>query len=187
MPRHDADAPLPSWSFPLRIHPGELLSSWLSRSVHLHGIAPYAFLSIRLPGARVWDRDVDRGATATLLADLDRSAGLTPGRAAAASLSSWLAVLAAPDVGANDDARPSHVPFLLSAGIHHRTRRLHGLQFCSACLREGERRFERVGRLAFVVGCSRHGTAMLDACPSCDAPVTRSWTPVNDREAGDQR
>ncbi len=159
----------PAWTFPLRPAEGELLSSWLCRSAHAHGTGAHVFLSCRFPGVTFWNRDVDRSAPAALLDRIDAVSGSPAGTAEAASLRSWIVTLGG--VGPDRASPGGHVPFVLSSGVYHRERRLHGLQYCPACLSEGPARHHRRGRLAFVVSCPVHGTVMRDACPGCDAPV----------------
>ncbi len=62
-------------------------------------------------------------------------------------------------------------PLVLSAGLSHDKRKHHALQFCPACLSEGVPHFRREWRIAFVVGCPRHGSPLQDACPWCGAAV----------------
>lgn len=163
---------IPAWTFPVRVLEGELLSSWLCRSAHRHGVGPYAFLSLRLPGAAVWNRDVDANAPADLLSAIDRAADLPPGTARRAALGSWFTDSPVADPPEPGTSAPAHRSHLLAAGIRHRTRTLHGLQFCPTCLSEDDEAFyRRRWRLAFVVGCPRHDAPLLDACQTCDAPI----------------
>ena len=161
---------MPAWTFPVARAEDELLSSWLSRSAHSHGVAAYAFLSLRLPVAPVWNRDVDLTAPQSLLARIDQVAALPAGSAEAASLVPLLPDLVAgwEEGGATTGG---HVPLLLSAGVYHRKRRLHGVQYCPACVAGPEPSFRRSGRLAFVVACPAHGVPLRDGCPFCDEPV----------------
>jgi len=66
---------------------------------------------------------------------------------------------------------PAVVPWINAAGIFHRTRRLHALQYCPECLSE-RGCFARHWRLSFVVACDRHRCMLFDSCPRCDAPIT---------------
>ena len=62
-------------------------------------------------------------------------------------------------------------PFVLSAGVYHRKRTLHGLMYCPRCLRQTDSYFRRIWRLAFLVQCPDCNQGLLDACPQCDAPI----------------
>lgn len=165
----------PAWTYDVPIRSQELLSSWLCRSAHRHGFPAYRFLSWRLDGVPVLNRDFDLTASGEVLAEIDRIARLPAGSASSASLSPFLEVVA--PVGSSRP-RFAHVPFLLSAGVFHRTRVLHGLQACPACLGDGDPYFPRWGRLAFVTVCPTHRCGLIDACPSCDAPIVPSRAPV---------
>ncbi|MDX9958627.1 MAG: TniQ family protein, partial [Spirochaetia bacterium] len=62
--------------------------------------------------------------------------------------------------------------WLLPMGVYHRTRRRKGITFCPLCLFDDEEPyFRRRWRLALSTVCETHGSLMLDACPSCEAPV----------------
>jgi hypothetical protein len=158
----------PAWTIPLRPFDGELLSSWLCRSARAHGAGAHVFLSCRFPGVTFWDRDLDRSAPPALLDRIDVVSGCPRGTAEAASLRPWVIALGGLRRG---EGIGGHVAFVLACGIHHRERRLHGLQYCPECLAQRPAGHRRVGRLAFVVACPSHGTALRDACPSCDAPL----------------
>lgn len=57
-------------------------------------------------------------------------------------------------------------------GVYHRTRRRKGITYCPLCLFcDEEPYFRRRWRLALSTVCETHGSLMLDACPSCEAPV----------------
>lgn len=69
-------------------------------------------------------------------------------------------------------------PWILSTGLFHRTRRLHGLQYCPECLKGEAIFFRRAWRLAFVTACDEHNMVLRDACPHCDAPITPHRAPA---------
>ena len=60
---------------------------------------------------------------------------------------------------------------MLAAGIFHRSRTRHGLQYYPDCLRTGPPHYRRAWRLGFVVCCALHDRLLDDACPHCGAPV----------------
>lgn len=168
-PRRTDFALGPGWGFPVPILEGEMLSSWLCRSAHLHGAGCYAFLSLRLPGEAIWDRDLDVGTSYQVVERLGRLSGIPEERILDATLQPWARPAAGGDEAGR--SRPARIPFLLAAGVFGRSRRRHGLQYCPACLREGVPYFRRGWRLASSVACPRHGVALRDGCPRCDAPV----------------
>ena len=172
------------WSRPQPPLKGELLTSCLARNAQAHGTTPYRLLALFWQRDPVWERDFDRDPAAL------RRAGPGPGRkdwladlavclatdhetVEAATLASWRSVLGGRSLSLGD------TPLVLSAGVHHRARIRHGLQHCPACLAEGTPFFRKAWRLGLVVTCERHGAWLMDACPSCDAPVVphRSMTP----------
>ena len=163
------------WAFRLPPIEGELLSSCLARNARAHGTSPQRFLELFWPGEATWNRDLDRrpavlprrgAATADWSQEIAVHLGVSANEVRRATLQGWRETLG--------DARlPSHgdTPLLLSVGVYHRKRLRHGLQYCPECLGEGTPHYRRVWRLAFAVACREHGRALLDACPSCDAPV----------------
>ena len=160
------------WAFRLPPIEGELLSSCLARNARAHGTSPQRFLELFWPGEATWNRDLDRkplarrGKAADWIGEIAGHLGIPADEVRRATLQRWRETLG--------DARlPSHgdTPLLLSVGVYHRKRLRHGLQYCPECLGEGTAHYRRVWRLAFVVACHEHGRALLDACPSCDAPV----------------
>ena len=156
---------------------GELLTSCLARNARAHGLSPYRFLALFRRGDPTWERDFDRD-PATLarvgcrrgeidwLADLANLMAVPRDDLERATLAPERRALGGPTLAARGDT-----PLVLSAGVHHRTRTRHALHFCPACLSEGIPHFRKAWRLGFVVGCDRHGNALLDGCPHCDAPV----------------
>ena len=64
--------------------------------------------------------------------------------------------------------RPGFLPLVLAAGIYHRARRRHGLQYCPDCLTERPMIYRRTWRSALAVVCIRHDRRLRDACPRCD-------------------
>jgi hypothetical protein len=152
------------WTFQLKPLPDELLSSWLTRVAFAHGQNPYVFHNLHLPGMPLWSRDVDRAHSAGLVAGLSAVSGVSVPRIRAASLNQFR------NLGLNATAH-GEWPFILSAGIYHRKRRRHGLQFCPRCLSAGTAYFRRTWRFAFVLKCPACSEALSDACPHCDAPI----------------
>ena len=169
-------AVLGDWAHRLAPLPGELLTSCLARNAHAHGSSPYRFLALFWPGDPVWNRDFDRdpGALtrggrrqADWITEIAAKLSVPTEAVEAATLRGLREVLAGGQTGT-----PGDTSLLLSAGVYHRTRLRHALQFCPDCLREGVPHYRRAWRLGFVVGCEAHGGHPLrDACPHCDAPV----------------
>jgi hypothetical protein len=172
------------WAFRLAPLPDELLSSCLARNARAHGLSPYRFLALFRQGDPAWDRDFDRDPAALgraghaapgkdWLTDLADLMSLPRADLARATLTSERALLGGPRLPVRGDT-----PLILSAGIHHRTRTRHALQFCPDCLLEGVPHFRKEWRLAFVVACPAHGRALADACGVCGATVVphRSFT-----------
>lgn len=113
-----------------------------------------------------WARDVDRGAVARYEGALGRASGLGDAVIRSMTLIEWMHALTP---GANAGRIPAITPWINAAGIFHRTRRLHALQFCSQCLAETGI-VKKTWRLSFMVACPVHRAPLADACPRCDAP-----------------
>lgn len=166
---------LGQWAFRLPPLEGELLSSCLARNAYAHGAAPQRFLELFWAREAVWNRDFDRdpaalgrpGKTATdWVAEIAGQLGIPAEAVRRATLQEWRKALGGPRLPTRGDT-----PLLLSAGVHHRTRRLHGLQYCPDCLCEPPAHYRRAWRLGFAVICERHGCALGDACQNCGVPV----------------
>lgn len=153
------------WTIRPTLHEGELLSSYLLRCAHAHGSTPYRFLHLFWPGRAIWNRDLDRNPDEAWLGELSAASGVAAGRLRDATIT---------DLRSRLDASPrkhGDSRFVLSAGVYHRTRRRHAMQYCPECLDTDDPWWRKQWRLAFVVCCDQHGTRLADACPACDVPV----------------
>ncbi len=56
-------------------------------------------------------------------------------------------------------------------GVYHRLRRNFGQQVCPACLDEPKPYYRLAWRLYLFPLCTRHGTILIDSCPSCNQPI----------------
>lgn len=164
------------WGRRLPPYPGELLTSCLIRNAAAHGLTAYRFFSLICPGADIWNRDFDRDPALlgtrspepgrpTWPEVIAARLGTEPDLIEDATLAGWREHLV------EESARYGDTSLILSAGVHHRNRKRHGLVFCATCLSDGTAYFRKTWRLAFAVTCDMHGTALRDACPHCDAPV----------------
>lgn len=140
--------------------PDELLSSWLVRLSERHGRKPYGFCALHFPKLPVWNRDIDLHQPEGFLATVAARTGLPENIVGSLTLSN------------SPTCRSGTCPWILSAGIYHRTRKRWGLQFCPECLATDPiPYFRRRWRLAFMTLCDIHRCALRDSCPHCDAPV----------------
>ncbi|TXN17298.1 TniQ family protein [Methylobacterium sp. WL122] len=148
----------PLWPLRLAARDDELLSSYLIRAAHRHSLSPGAFTALWWPDRPVWNRDLDRGEDTAWLADVAAHTGLSLDRVRAMTLDAprrrfgW---------GSGD------TPLILSAGIYHRTRVRHAVQFCPWCLTDEVPYLRRGWRYSFVLTCPTCTTPLLDACPHC--------------------
>lgn len=155
-----------NWAFPVAAHPGELLSGYLCRTAAAHGATPFSFVRAHLNDKVFWARDIDRGAVSRYEPALGQASGLGDGMIRSMTLIDWTRALT-PQTYAK--RIPAIAPWINAAGVFHRTRRLHALQFCGQCLAETGI-VEKTWRLSFMVACPVHRTPLADACPRCDAP-----------------
>ncbi len=163
------------WPFKLAMHPGETLSSFLARSAFAHGSRPYGFCNLFFPGVPIWNRDIDRSATDSLLQSIESASGTPISTLRDGCLTNTERVLCGGEPRCN-----GNVPLLLSLGVFHRTRKRHGTQYCSECLREARPWIRQVWRFGFVLACPVHETPLFDACPTCDAPYIPHRSPTTD-------
>lgn len=154
------------WTLRVSPLPDELFSTWLVRAALAQGCDPMHLTGSLWSGWRAWTVDLDRGLTPARLAVLAARSGVSSHRLEAAMLHPLLAAIA-PGVKRSQ----ATWPWMLAQGSRNR-RRQGGLQFCATCLAEDETPyFRRFWRLAWHVGCIRHGTLLSDHCSRCHSPV----------------
>lgn len=146
-----------------RLHDDELLSGFMVRLAHAHGLNAWRFASLHWPGRPLWRRDLDRCADPAWLEDLAALVGHPTERVTDATLRGPQSALRA--------ERQGIMPLFPVVGIYHSKRRHHGLQFCPACLEESPGVYRRAWRCGLSVVCKRHETPLRDACPHCDTPL----------------
>jgi len=157
----------PLWPIRYKPLPDELLSSWLVRLAHGHGLKVQTFCNIIFGNRfQVWNRDVDRLAPAWLVNELSARTGTPLEVAHGTTLRVYAGVL-------YPKLRASGVlQWIQTLKMYHRKREGFGLQFCAQCLREGpEPYFRKSWRVAFNTMCVRHQCMLRDRCPNCGAGV----------------
>lgn len=166
------------WTFKLAPLRDELLSSWLCRVAHVHGMTPHAFTTLHWPKVPVWTRDIDRSASDEWLADVADAAGLTLDAVRDLTLKPLMAILARGGNQQDSDLMRGNAPLILSTGVWHRRRLLPALQFCPICLARDEPYFRRSWRLATTVGCTVHQIPLRERCVTCSVPASPHRAPV---------
>lgn len=168
--------------WPIHPHrfPDELLSFWVLRVAHDNRIKLQTFTNITFGRtATLWNRDIDRSATQSVLETLSVRTGAPVEELKAGMLSSF-------EGGMFERHNPfgnSH--WVLPLGIYHRTRRAYGMQFCPMCLFwDPVPYFRRHWRLGLSTICDRHGTMLHDRCPQCSAPVIYFRNDLGHRKNG---
>lgn len=157
----------PLWPIRYKPFPDELLSCWLVRLAHGHGLKVQTFCNLMFGNRhQVWNRDIDRLAPAWLVDELILRTGTSPESAWGTTLRAYEGILY-PKFRLSGTLQ-----WILALKIYHRTRQGYGLQFCSACLAEDKiPYFRKRWRIALNTVCSRHGTMLFDRCPHCGAAV----------------
>lgn len=157
----------PLWPIRYKPLPDELLSCWLVRLAHGHGLKVQTFCNLMFGNKRqVWNRDIDRLAPPWLVDELVQRTG-TPSKIA------WNTTLHAYEGILYSKFRSAGVlQWILTLKMYHRTRQGFGLQFCPTCLAEDSiPYFRKRWRIALNTVCTRHGTMLLDRCPDCGVGV----------------
>lgn len=158
----------PLWPIRYKPLPDELLSSWLVRLAHGHGLKVQTFCNMLFGTRRqVWNRDIDRLAPAWLIDGLVAGTGTDIGRARATTLRVFDGLLfpAYKESG--------NLTWILSLKIFHRRRQGFGQQFCMGCLRDDlVPHFRKVWRVGLFTTCTRHGCMLEDRCAHCGEPVS---------------
>jgi hypothetical protein len=151
------------------IHPkpcdGEALTSWLVRIARARGIRTHSLIEQLTPGLQFWTRDGDLIAPPELIARLADATGIDLARARQTTLGSLEGVL-------DETISGDHQSVMIRPlGVHHRTRRAYGQQYCPLCLAERPAYFRLNWRLRLFPVCTRHCIVLVDACHSCDCPI----------------
>ena len=155
------------WPIHYKPLPDELLSCWLVRLAHGHGLKAQTFCNLIFGNRhQVWNRDIDRLAPSWLIDELCYRTGATHEAAMSTTLRAYERFL-------YPKTKISGVmPWILSLKMYHRKRAGYGLQFCPACLAvDTIPYFRKAWRVAFNTVCIHHGTMMLDRCPECRSAV----------------
>lgn len=144
------------YGWPIKVRPlsYELLSSWLHAAALANGVSlPQLGKAL---GVRNFPalRQVDHACPDWLIHSLSHQTGLTPQALYGLMMQDWLMPLALNVPHAGNQREPGW------------------LQFCPACWFKDERPyFRRSWRLATLLHCGIHHTALRDNCPLCMAPV----------------
>ncbi len=158
----------PLWPIRYKPLPDELLSSWLVRLAHGHGLKVQTFCNLVFGNRlQVWNRDIDRLAPPWLVDALALHTGTPLEAAYGTTLKVYDGVLFR-------NPRPSgHLNWVLSLKIYHRVREGFGQQFCPACLAEDVTPyFRKAWRLSLSTTCPRHRCMLHDRCHICGAAVS---------------
>lgn len=154
------------WTLQVPLLADESLSSWLARAALRQGCDPLTLTGSIWPRWRVWTQDIDRGIPSIRLKSLVRASGTSPSEFQQAALRSVCEKANGQPLAANHTW-----PWLLALGTRNRMRH-GGQQYCPLCLaQDTSPYFRRPWRLAWHVGCPLHGVPLIDACPTCQAPI----------------
>lgn len=154
---------------PLHTQPrsGEILSSWLVRLALDNGLPVHTFYYslLQYPG-QIWTRDIDRHPPKDLIHIVARATAQTLERVVKLSLTSY--------EGRIYESLPTHgdAPWLIPAGIYHRTRIRPGMQFCPVCLSTDDFPYYRKAwRTSLTAMCEIHHCLLSEYCPCCNSPI----------------
>lgn len=163
------------WPVRPKLEPGELLSSWLTRTARANGVRPSLFCYSLWKSAPVWNRDIDWLVPPYVFGALMTQAGVDMAVAEETTLRSLIGKVFA------ESRLNIKLPWVLLTGIYHRTRFGYGQQYCPRCLATDERPyFRRSWRLGFVTACLAHGIRLRDRCPHCRAGLCPHRVDIED-------
>ena len=155
------------WMFHPKPLPDELLSSWLVRIAHGHGMKLLTFFRVALGTTQdLWFRDIDRQVPDWFVRALSEHTGAGVRQIRRASLQDYKGVLY------RRYHWSGHQYWLLPLNMVDTSYHHPGMQFCPLCLAEDkEPYFRKRWRVAFYTMCTKHQCMVHDRCPSCGAPV----------------
>lgn len=153
----------PLWPIHFKPLPDELLSSWLVRLAHSHGLKVQTFCNLIFGNRlQVWNRDIDRLAPEWLITELSDRTGATIKQVMDTTLQSYQGIVY------HRHRASGTLAWIQSLKLHHRKFEGFGLQFCPACLTSDEEPyFRKSWRVAFNTICAVHNCMLHDRCPDC--------------------
>lgn len=155
------------WPIRYKPLPDELLSSWLVRLAHGHGLKVQTFCNLIFGNKlQVWNRDIDRLAPEWLIAELSSKTGASYQQAFKTTLQSYQGIIY------HRPRQSGSLTWIQSLKLHHRKFEGYGLQFCPMCLEsDPEPYFRKSWRVAFNTACPIHECMLQDRCPYCGQGV----------------
>lgn len=155
------------WPVHYKPLPDELLSCWLVRLAHGHGMKVQTFCNVIFGNRRqIWNRDIDRLAPVWLLDELNMRTSTPMNSVMRTTLRSYEGTL----YRKFRTAGPLHWILLLQ--MYHRKRNGFGLQFCPTCLATDTVPYFRTSwRIALNTTCTIHKVMLLDRCPACGSAI----------------
>lgn len=170
------------WPIRPRPFPDELLSSWLVRLAHGHGLKVQTFCNLTFGSQlQVWNRDIDRLAPPWLLRELLYRTGTPWATIVRTTLRAYENLLYRKFRSAGA------LQWILGLKMYHRKRAGFGLQFCPLCLRRDRVPYYRKSwRVALITVCPIHRTTLLDRCPECRASIAAHRVDMRDRTLGER-
>lgn len=171
------------WPIHYKPLPDELLSCWLVRLAHGHGLKVQTFCNLIFGNQRqIWNRDMDRLAPDWLINELSSRTGTPREQVWSTTLRSYQGLLYSKIRMAGTQQ------WVLGLKIYHRKRMGHGLQYCPACLAEDKiPYFRKRWRIALYTVCTVHKTMMLDCCSQCGAAIAIHRLDIANSDALDER
>ncbi len=145
----------------------ELISSWLVRLAQAHYMKPHAFCKMVLPNEQIWNRDIDRCATDTLVRKISNKVFISSEDIKQCLLSSYEGILFL------NHNKNGLTRWILPLGIFHRKRLKNGLLYCPNCLSKNSNDpyFKKKWRLSLSVVCPTCKCLLIESCPSCHSPI----------------
>ena len=155
------------WLYHPKPLPDELLSSWLVRIAHGHGMKLQTFCRVALgQGQAMWLRDIDRQAPDWLVRALSKHTGVGIRTIIRASLLAYKGVLY------QRYKWSGHQYWILPLMMVNTSYHHHGMQYCPMCLAEDDvPYFRKRWRVSLYTMCTKHQCMLHDRCPSCGAVV----------------
>lgn len=153
----------PLWPIHFKPLPDELLSSWLVRLAHSHGLKVQTFCNLLFGNThQLWNRDIDRLAPDWLLQALSDRTGTPLEQVFQSTLRSYEGWLY-PKMRTS-----STLQWITVLKLNHRRFDGYGIQYCPQCLAEdAEPHFRKCWRVSFNTICVKHSCRLLDRCQNC--------------------
>ncbi len=154
------------WPVHPRPLPDEIFSSWLYRAAKANGQNFFSLCYLLTPEMRNTHQNFDHLTTENIVIKFSRVLRTSQKRALETTLDSLAGYLFE-----QPTPKSNRKNCILQEGIKPNNHKRFSLQFCPACLSEGEPYYRKQWRISLMTVCTKHACLLHDRCPECHSPI----------------